>query len=197
MSSARFAGSPSTRQRLLDAANLRFRADGYGATATATIAADAGVTERTFFRYFPTKADVLVANWVGYGERLRETLDDPGCDGRIADLVAEAATAFVAGVAEEIESGLGSVRTLFGDHAAFVAIIEHLLGVEDSLAVGIGRRLGRNGDDFAVRLAANAAMGVVRAAIRGAVADPTGPDALALLEQGLSVIRPVLDQLDD
>jgi AcrR family transcriptional regulator len=49
----------ATRQRLIDASVRRFREDGYATTTVATIAADAGVTERTFFRYFPTKADAL------------------------------------------------------------------------------------------------------------------------------------------
>ena len=51
-----------TRQRLLDAANERFRATGYEHATAAMIAEDAGVTERTFFRYFPTKSAVLIAN---------------------------------------------------------------------------------------------------------------------------------------
>lgn len=47
------------RRRLLKAALELYRERGYDRTTTAEIAARAGVTERTFFRHFPDKREVL------------------------------------------------------------------------------------------------------------------------------------------
>ena len=47
------------RGRLRTAALALFREHGYDRTTAAQIAARAGVTERTFFRYFPDKREVL------------------------------------------------------------------------------------------------------------------------------------------
>jgi AcrR family transcriptional regulator len=48
-----------TRRRLVDVALRLFSEQGYDATATEQIAAEAGVSPRTFFRYFPTKESVV------------------------------------------------------------------------------------------------------------------------------------------
>jgi AcrR family transcriptional regulator len=52
------SGEPA-RQRLQQAAIELFCERGYDQTTTAEIAARAGVTERTFFRHFPDKREVL------------------------------------------------------------------------------------------------------------------------------------------
>jgi AcrR family transcriptional regulator len=48
-----------TRQALLEVALQRFASQGYDTTTTEEIAEAAGVSPRTFFRYFPTKESVL------------------------------------------------------------------------------------------------------------------------------------------
>ncbi|MFI9388742.1 TetR/AcrR family transcriptional regulator [Kutzneria sp. NPDC052558] len=53
------------RRRLQEAALVLFRAHGYEAVTAAEIAAEAGVTERTFFRHFPDKREVLFAGQDG------------------------------------------------------------------------------------------------------------------------------------
>jgi TetR/AcrR family transcriptional regulator, regulator of mycofactocin system len=164
----------ATRRRLLDAANRLFRERGFDPTTTAAIAAEAGVTERTFFRYFPAKADVLVANWQLHGERLREVLRTSDAH-RLADVVRDALLAFTDRLAIEIEEDPDSA-------AAFLAITQALHGVEQDLALEIGRRLKRPSNDFEVRLAANAATGVIRASIQA-----------YLLERR----RPMADMIDD
>ena len=55
--------SERTRQALLAAAMKRFVADGVHQTSVADIAADVGVTERTFYRHFPSKHAVIFADY--------------------------------------------------------------------------------------------------------------------------------------
>jgi AcrR family transcriptional regulator len=50
----------TTRQRLSEAALLLFATQGYDATTTRQIAEAAHVTERSFFKHFPAKADAIV-----------------------------------------------------------------------------------------------------------------------------------------
>lgn len=50
---------PDARARLQEAALELFRTHGFDRTTAAGIAARAGVTERTFFRHFPDKKEVL------------------------------------------------------------------------------------------------------------------------------------------
>jgi AcrR family transcriptional regulator len=60
------------RGRLQQAALELYRERGYDRTTTAEIAARAGVTERTFFRHFPDKREILFAE----DPRLRPALAD-------------------------------------------------------------------------------------------------------------------------
>jgi TetR/AcrR family transcriptional regulator, regulator of mycofactocin system len=55
----RSAAKADTRRRLVQSALKLFQRDGYDATRVDDIAALAGVTKRTFFVHFPTKADIL------------------------------------------------------------------------------------------------------------------------------------------
>jgi AcrR family transcriptional regulator len=48
-----------TREALIDAALMLFARDGFDATTTDQITRAAGVSPRTFFRYFPTKESVV------------------------------------------------------------------------------------------------------------------------------------------
>jgi AcrR family transcriptional regulator len=55
--------SERTRQALVQAAMKRFVADGVHQTSVADIAADVGVTERTFYRHFASKHAVIFADY--------------------------------------------------------------------------------------------------------------------------------------
>jgi AcrR family transcriptional regulator len=55
--------SARTREALQQAAMRRFVADGVHQTSVADIAADVGVTERTFYRHFPSKHAVIFADY--------------------------------------------------------------------------------------------------------------------------------------
>ena len=48
-----------TRYLIIEAANLLFRENGYAATSIAAIAQQAGVSTKTLYRLFPTKADLF------------------------------------------------------------------------------------------------------------------------------------------
>ena len=87
------------RTRLHGAALELFRERGYDRTTAAEIAGRAGVTERTFFRYFPDKREVLF-------------------DGEA--LVREALTASIA----DAPAGLGPLDTLFRAFRAFQPMLE-------------------------------------------------------------------------
>jgi AcrR family transcriptional regulator len=177
-----------TRQRLIDAANARFRATGYEHATAAMIAEDAGVTERTFFRYFPTKSAVLIANWEEHREALRDVLRSSP-KRRVADVVRDALVAFADRLQAEVDSGIDSVVQLFTDHAAFIAMSQTLLEIETDIAIRIGRRTGRSMDDVDVRVAANASFGVFRASVRAYIGSPESPGISELITTRMRHLR--------
>lgn len=63
---------PDGRRRLQEAALELFTDQGYAATTAAAVAERAGLTERTFYRHFTDKRDVLF----GAEDRLRDLLAD-------------------------------------------------------------------------------------------------------------------------
>ena len=94
-----------TRRALEDAALRRFAADGYDETSVDAIAADAGVSTRTFFRYFATKDEVL----------------DMGRDERQAELRAVVASADGTGLAV-VRLAVTTLADGFADDRARVAL---------------------------------------------------------------------------
>src|SRR6202044_3688056 len=83
----------TTRHQLQDIAIDMFSAHGYDEVTIEALAAAAGISRRTFFRYFSSKADALMADFDTAVERLRSGLAgqrpgsaddgrDPACCGR-------------------------------------------------------------------------------------------------------------------
>lgn len=69
-----------TRQRLVDAAFALFEDHGYDNVSAAEIAERADVSERTFFRYFPTKEDVIFPDADEQQAHLEDLLADLPAD---------------------------------------------------------------------------------------------------------------------
>lgn len=63
-----------THARITEAGLRLFRAQGYEATTLDAIAAEAGISRRTFFHYFKSKDDILLSLQSGPGEALAAAL---------------------------------------------------------------------------------------------------------------------------
>lgn len=95
---------PDAKGRLVKAALALFDEHGYDATTVAQIAEAAGLTKRTFFRYFADKREVLFD-----GSRELERLWVSGIEAAPAD----------AGPMAAVSAGLDEVARLFADRQPF------------------------------------------------------------------------------
>jgi AcrR family transcriptional regulator len=78
-------------RRLGTSAVSLFVRDGFDNVKVSEIADHAGVTQRTFFRYFPTKETVVVDIWNQANSRLMELIGTVGpADAEILDVLADA-----------------------------------------------------------------------------------------------------------
>lgn len=145
-----------TRRALEDAALRRFAQQGYDETSVDQIAADAGVSTRTFFRYFATKDEVLD---MGRGERQAElravVASAPGSG---MDVVRAAVVALATGFAEDRE------RVALRQRAATTSPVlrGRLFDTFASWEHALARELG---GDAASRTRAAVGLAVFRAAV--------------------------------
>lgn len=146
----------STRRALEDAALRRFATDGYDETSVDAVAAEAGVSTRTFFRYFATKDEVLD---MGRGERqaeLRAVV--AAAQGSGLDVVRAAVVALAAGFAEDRERVALRQRAAMTSPVLRGRLFDTIASWERTLAAALG------GDAEARTLAA-VGLAVFRAAV--------------------------------
>lgn len=171
---------PNARGRLARAALELSAEHGYESTTVAEIAAAAGVTERTFYRHFPDKADALFPDNAELLVRLGAVAAESVAAGQAPlDAALAAVRTFASAAAEEPD------RVLLG--ARVIPSVPALAGrdlVRQSQLVGaLASALARSGvPELDARLAAETALGVWRAALADWLRDPGArplPDAVA------------------
>lgn len=173
-----------TRAAIQQHALRLFHEQGYAATTVEQIAAAVEVSPSTFFRYFPTKEDVVL-------------YDD-------LDPLLFAAFATQPAEMSPIQALRGALRAVFGalpageiaqqrERATLVLTVPELrMRMLDQLAAGIQQladmvaiRAGQGADDLAVRTFAGAVIGAMMAPLIAAATDPEA-DYLALMDAGLA-----------
>jgi len=164
-----------TRVAIEDAALELFDERGYDATTVEEIAARADVSTTTFFRYFPTKAEVLLSD---HGEQLpalyEAIVERPPAE---SDLVAVQRA-----VQQEWVAAIDATRT--ARKAQVVATTPVLQGLSYQRGVrwlevitdALACRRGLDAPDDRCALAARVTLGVLAAAVEGWIAGGCGGD---------------------
>ena len=133
--------SARTRAALRRAALSRFMSQGVDATSVEEIAADAGVTVRTFYRHFATKHDLLFADYDAGLHWFRAALAARPLDEPLLESVQAAIFAFPQDVdAISQMTQMAALRVERLDHGR---IAQHLRGVESDFAQAVSDHLAR------------------------------------------------------
>jgi AcrR family transcriptional regulator len=134
---AQTARSVRTREALIQAAQVRFLAQGVEDTSAEQIAADAGVSQRTFYRHFKSKHDLLFADYTGLNW-FRAALEARPPDEPVIDSVQTAIFAFPYDV-----EAMTKIAALRGGELDPGRIVRHMREVEIDFAEAIAAQLQR------------------------------------------------------
>jgi AcrR family transcriptional regulator len=179
---------PDAQGRLAQAALELYGERGFEQTTVADIAARAGLTERTFFRHFADKREVLFA----------------GAD--------EFEALFLGGVAgapetlaplDAVAAGLDAIAALLQERPSFARQRQSIISANPevqererhklaSLATGAAGALrGRGVGEPAASLAAEAGIAVFRIAFERWVEDPDGRNLVSVIHESLDELKAV------
>ncbi len=136
---AQTARSERTREALRQAALVRFLAQGVEDTSAEQIAADAGVSLRTFYRHFRSKHDLLFADYTGL-HWFRAALDARPADEPIIDSVQAAIFSFPYDV-----DAVTKIAALRHEELDPGRIVRHIRDVQADFAEAIAAQLQRRG----------------------------------------------------
>jgi AcrR family transcriptional regulator len=154
-----------TRRRLMALALRMFQERGFDQTTVEELAAAANVAPRTFFRYFPSKVDVLFGDHDELVALLRETLASRVPDESVVQAVRRAALAGVERVVADPPLYLTRSRLVLTVPAAFARGRQLDADYENVIAAAFAAEPGTSAaTDLTARVAARAAWGATRAA---------------------------------
>ncbi|MEU5299379.1 TetR family transcriptional regulator [Streptomyces noursei] len=179
---------PNARGRLEQAALELYSERGYEQTTVAEIAKRAGLTERTFFRYFPDKREVLFAGAGTLQELFVDTVTEaPGAAAPI-DAVAAALEA----AAAQFQGRFDRVRRRQAVIAANAELQERELIKFASLSAALSDTLRRRGvGEPAASLTAEAGIAVFKIAFERWVEQSDDQDFAHLIRESLAELKAV------
>jgi AcrR family transcriptional regulator len=178
-----------TRQSIQEEALRLFREQGYEHTTVEQIADAAEVSPSTFFRYFPTKEDVVLYDALDplLIEAFRRQPKGLTALRAMREAMHEIWDALTP---EEMDEQLERGRLAYE-----VPALRERYAVEMVRTVGlmvdlVAERLGRPADDFEIRVATGAVMGGILAAMLPVyVAEGRGLDVVALVDRAVAVLE--------
>jgi AcrR family transcriptional regulator len=176
----------------LEAVALRlFEERGFGGVTVDDIAAEAGVSARTFYRYFPTKDDVLLVRIDRRADTLRAALDERRAGEPLLHSVHLALEQAIA-----IED-TALLRRWIAVNQATPSVLRTVMGgnilkINQLMAEFFGSRLGLPADSLVPTVLASAVGAVVQTAQRlwfaqGGSLTAMISDSLAVLDSGIGV----------
>lgn len=159
------------RQRLQECALALFCERGYDQTTTAEIAARAGVTERTFFRHFADKREVLFDGQ----DKLRELLTDTIAEAPVTLKPMEVLYRAFRSVEQSLEDNRPFSFPRQQVIASAPALQERELAKVAALAEALALALQQRGvDERLAALASQTGMATFRYAVASWFTDPSG-----------------------
>ncbi len=151
-----------TRASIREHALRLFRENGYQRTTVQEIAEAAEVSPSTFFRYFPTKEDVVLQD--DMDTRLIEALEQqPPELGPVAAARAAARQMVASYTAADMDVFLETTALTLAVPEIRARALDELARAITMVAGAVAKRAGRQPDDLAVRTVAGAIIGVIMA----------------------------------
>ncbi|MEV7281480.1 TetR family transcriptional regulator [Streptomyces sp. NPDC093111] len=201
------AVSLAERKRLLVATELTESAlqllalKGFDAITVDEIAAAAGVSKRTFFRYFASKEDVVVQFLSGMGADIHAALAErPASEPPSRSLRHAVAVPLLACTdrhPDHAARALRVVQLILRTPALLARFLERQAAWQETLAEELARREGvAVTADLRPRLAAGTALVAFRAALQGWSESEATKDPMDLLDRAFAVVAPALDAQD-
>jgi len=183
-----------TRASIREHALRLFREQGYQATTVEKIAEAAEVSPSTFFRYFPTKEDVVLQD--DMDARMIEALErQPAGLSPLAAVRAATRAVFASYTAADLDLIRETTALTMTVPEIRARALDEFARTIEVIAEAVAKRVGRPADDLAVRATAGAIIGVIMSITlpwhgwsdRQSVGYTFGriDEALALLEAGL------------
>ena len=178
-----------TRRTIRQEAFRLFREQGYGATTIEQIAAAADVSPSTFFRYFPTKEQLVIAD--DLDPPMLAAIDAQPPDVPLFTAIRRAAEDVFASMPQaEIDFEQDRQLLMIAEPELRRAILQQLLANIDMIIDVVAKRTGRTTDDFEVRVVAGAMVGSILGVMDQTARDITHSlRALEVLEDGLKLGR--------
>jgi AcrR family transcriptional regulator len=182
-----------TRWAIQEHALRLFAEQGYDATTVDQIAAAAEISPSTFFRYFPTKEDVVVQD--EFDEVFMAAFRAAGAAPDPVDALRRVALEAIGGVdGEERDKSTQRTQLILSEPALRARTVENVLSAFTDAAEAFAEGAGRPADDPAVRMFVGAVIGgflplIVQWAAGGYVADLD-----TLLDDALAGVRTMLSR---
>ncbi|MFP5579815.1 MAG: TetR/AcrR family transcriptional regulator [Acidimicrobiia bacterium] len=183
-----------TARRIEDAALDLFDRDGFEATTVEEIAAAADISPRTFFHYFATKDDVVLADYAERLTRVTEVLR--GQPRQISSWQALMASfqAVAADYEQERDALLRRFRIMASTESVFARSLQLQAGWEDAVADLLAARHDNSGEPPPARLLAASAMAAMRAALHHWVAAGARASLPAIVQDHFTRLGAGLDR---
>ncbi len=181
-----------TRELLIETANRLFLEHGFDGTTVDQIADAAGVSQRTFFRYFPTKDDVVFSKHDERIRRFRALLASQADGHGPAAAVRAALAEFARDYQRQRRELLREWRIVTGSPLLIARDVEQDLEFEQAIAEALQTGDPDAAAELRARIIAGAIFGAVRATMQewfsqGCKQDlvELGRDCFQILEQGV------------